>query len=197
MQKNTKFGMAKNCARPHFFPRAAGPKGARGDFLPPSSKIWKIREFPGREVDSTFDFFHPVCHQSVVQDSIYSFFLSGSKANFLYSFYLRCHGKCPSNMQIRQLLCSVLSRHPHNFRGGKRCPTPIFKCPSIHESNDYFLRTVSHTDLLACRLLVLPEEVVEDGAVLLVDALHLVYVLGNLQRGTFGQKSSFCHPNYN
>ena len=38
------------------------------------------------------------------------------------------------------------------------------------------------TDLLAGRLLVLPEEVVEDGAVLLVDALHLVYVLGNLQK---------------
>ena len=43
-------------------------------------------------------------------------------------------------------------------------------------------------DLLAGCLLVLPEEVVEDGAVLLVDALHLVYVLGNLQRGTVGQK---------
>ena len=39
----------------------------------------------------------------------------------------------------------------------------------------------NQTDLLGCGLLVLPEEVVEDGAVLLVDPLHLVYVLSNLK----------------
>ena len=38
------------------------------------------------------------------------------------------------------------------------------------------------SDLLAGGLLVLPEEVVKDGAVLLVDPLHLVDVFGNLKK---------------
>ena len=45
------------------------------------------------------------------------------------------------------------------------------------------------TDLLGCGLLVLPEEVVEDGAVLLVDPLHLVYVLSNLKARKEGNLS--------
>ena len=72
MQKNTKFGMAKNRARPHFFPRAAGPKGG-GSFAAFIENMENQR-ISMREVDSKFDFFSSSsCDKSVVQDSIYSF----------------------------------------------------------------------------------------------------------------------------
>ena len=52
----------------------------------------------------------------------------------------------------------------------------------LPEFNHLIMINESDTDLFGGGLLVLPEEVVEDGAVLLVDALHLVDVLGHLQR---------------
>ncbi len=41
-------------------------------------------------------------------------------------------------------------------------------------------------DYLLAGLLMLPEQVIEDGAVLLVDSLHLVDVLGHLLHGDEG-----------